>query len=121
MSVFVYDYDHNTPSVEHLIASHEKLFKKVRERNPELPIVIMSMPRNKATDVIKLRRDIIKKTYENAVAAGDENVYFIDGETFFDIPDRDMCTADTCHPNDLGYHFMANAFGEIIGELLEKK
>jgi lysophospholipase L1-like esterase len=28
---------------------------------------------------------------------------------------------DGCHPTELGYHFMANAFGEVIKELLEKK
>ena len=52
------------------------------------------------------RRDIIKETYDKAVAAGDRHVYFIDGETLFGDRDREACTVDGCHPNDLGFHRM---------------
>ncbi len=113
MSAFVYDYDHNTPSIEHLIATHEKMFKKIREQNPELPIVIMSMPRNRLTSAIRTRRDIIKKTYENAVAAGDKNVYFIDGSTLLDDCPGEG-TVDCTHPTDLGFFFMAKAVIRVL-------
>ncbi|MBQ8551546.1 MAG: hypothetical protein IJ428_01895 [Clostridia bacterium] len=50
---------------------------------------------------------MIRATYNNAVAAGDKNVYFIDGETFFGDTDREFCTNDRIHPNDLGLYRMA--------------
>ena len=64
------------------------------------------------------RRDAIRRTYELAKAAGDPNVYFIDGETFFDIPDRDMCTVDTCHPNDLGMYLIAEKVTAVLDGIL---
>jgi HSP20 family molecular chaperone IbpA len=33
MSIFVYDYDHNAPSAEHLEATHEAFFLRIREKN----------------------------------------------------------------------------------------
>ena len=31
MSVFVYDYDHNAPTPEHLLDTHEKMFKAIKK------------------------------------------------------------------------------------------
>ena len=42
MSLFVYDYDYNAPSVEHLQATHEPFFRIIREAQPELPVVMIS-------------------------------------------------------------------------------
>ena len=109
LSAFVMDYDHNAPSAEHLLATHEPFFKAVRATNPDLPIVMMSLCniwryRDYANNC--KRRDIIKATYDKAVAAGDKHVYFVDGETLFGQYDREACTVDTCHPNDLGFYRM---------------
>ena len=52
------------------------------------------------------RREIIRRTWQNAVGAGDRNVYFIDGETLFGRKMHDACTVDGCHPNDLGFYRM---------------
>ena len=51
---------------------------------------------------------------------GDTNVDYIDGETLFAGEHRDSCAVDGCHPNDLGYHYMANAFEKVIRPILEK-
>ena len=67
------------------------------------------------------RREAVYATYKNAVDAGDKNVYFIDGETFFkDCDDREMCFIDTIHPNDYGFHLMAQKVEPLIKKLLEK-
>ena len=115
MSVFVYDYDHNAPTIEHLENTHEKMFCFIREAKPDLPIVLMSRPKYRLTDDEKQRFDIIKKTYEKAVAAGDTNVYLIDGGTLMALA-KDEGTVDDCHPNDLGFASMA----KVVGDLLEK-
>ena len=52
---------------------------------------------------------MILDTYNNALLAGDKNVYFVDGETYFGDEDRTLCTVDTTHPNDLGFYRMAKA------------
>ena len=106
MSLFVYDYDHNAPDVEHMAATHQKMFQTVRAAHPELPIVMLSRPVYKPNSEEKQRLEIIKKTYTDALAAGDRNVYFIDGKTLMQYAKNDG-TVDGCHPNDLGFYSMA--------------
>lgn len=120
MSMFVYDYDYNAPSAEHLAATHYKGYKKVRDAHPDIPIIMASCPNfsNPLRDG-KARRDIIASTYERALSDGDKNVYFVDGEkefaTFFD----DGKTVDGTHPNDVGFEIMAKAFGDIAAKLIK--
>ena len=119
MSVFVMDYDHNAPDAAHLERTHEPFFRIIRDAQPDLPVVMMSMPdfdRDPANN--SRRRDIIRRTYENAAAAGDKNVYFIDGETFFGDAERELCTVDDCHPNDIGFLRMADVLTPVLRGIL---
>ena len=120
MSIFVYDYDHNAPSTKHLEDTHEAFFLRIREKNPTLPVIMMSRPwaTYKEDDV---RRSIIRKTYENAISRGDKNVYFIDGESFFAPEKAYMCLVDTVHPNDYGFHCMADRIQPVIEQILSAK
>lgn len=118
MSLFVMDYDHNAPNVEHLRNTHEPFFKRIREVNPNLPILILSKPDFDYTDDGKERRSVIENTYNNAVKAADKNVYFIDGETFFGEYDRHLCTIDRTHPNDLGFYRMATVILPTMKKIL---
>jgi len=108
MSAFVMDYDHNAPDVKHLQDTHEIFFRIIRENNPDLPVIFVSKPDFDSNVLVNAkRREVIRSTYENAVKSGDKNVYFVDGETLFGKNDRDACTVDGCHPNDLGFMRMA--------------
>ena len=72
------------------------------------------------TESDKRRREIVLATYQNALKAGDENVYFIDGEVFYGEHDRELCTVDKIHPNDLGFYRMAQVIEPIIKSILDK-
>ncbi len=111
MSVFVYDYDHNAPDPEYLEATHEKMFKRIREKHPTLPIIIMPAPLLTKSPEWQRRERIVKKTYDNAKALGDENVYYIPSCEL--MPDDDG-TVDGCHPTDYGFVCMAK---RLINEL----
>lgn len=121
MAAFVYDYDFNAPTKEHLQQTHEPFFKIIREAQPTLPILILSRPcdfRTGAEDTAE-RFAIIKKTYDNARAAGDENVYIINGlECFGEYGPE--CTVDGTHPNDFGYRFMAERISRDLKKILDK-
>ncbi|MBQ4122043.1 MAG: hypothetical protein IJD35_08510 [Clostridia bacterium] len=117
MSVFIYDYDHNAPSVEHLENTHENMFKIIREANPNLPIVMLSRPRYFPTEEEKERLAIIRQTYENALANGDKNVYFIDGKTLMQFCQNEG-TVDGCHPTDLGFYSMAQTLIGLLETIL---
>lgn len=119
MNLFVMDYDHNAPTVEHLRNTHEAFFKRIREKNPTLPIMILSRANFDYSDDSAERRTVIEHTYNNAVKIGDKNVYYVDGETFFGENDRDLCTIDRVHPNDLGFYRMATVLLPVIKKILD--
>ncbi len=115
MRAFVFDYDHNAPTVEHLQATHEKLFRTVRAKHPTLPIICASRPTALPNDA---RVAVIKATVERAKAAGDKWVYFIDmGEEMARSGIGDDFAVDGCHPTDLGFYIMANAFERVFREI----
>ncbi len=124
MSVFVCDYDHNAPSPEHLEATHWPMYETIREKNPDVPYIMITRPNyytaENDTGHIMKRRDIIMRSYLRAREAGDENVYFIDGTAFFADEHLYDYTMDHVHPNDLGFLRMAQGIGTVIRHALEK-
>lgn len=116
MSLFVYDYDYNAPDVAHLEATHEKMFLGIREANPDLPILILSRPRFNLSGEEKKRLDVIRTTYENALARGDNAVWLIDGPSLTALCE-DEGTVDNCHPTDFGFASMANAILPVMREI----
>jgi len=124
MSFFLYDYDHNATSDEQYLNTHEKMFKKVRAAHPDIPILIMTRPRYNPDEVALSRKKIAYRTYENAIAAGDKRVWFMDGKQLMALC-GDEGTVDNCHPTDLGFFSMAKAIANWIDtykilELIEK-
>ncbi len=118
MSVFVLDYDHNANNPDHLLETHAPFYKTVRAKNPDLPILMITAPKVKRDAAWQRRYEIIKKTYEDAVAAGDENVYFLDGAA----PLRELGLdyfVDGTHPSDLGFYRMAGAVADILRPLVK--
>lgn len=121
MRMLVCDLDHNLP-YEELKKRHLPLYRTVRAVQPELPIIFISaadilMPHAKKSRLVE-RREVIRETYRTAIAEGDKNVYFIDGEELFAGEDRDQCTVDRIHPNDLGFYRMAMRIEKEIIPLL---
>ncbi len=120
-SIFVYDYDHNAPSVEHLAATHELMFLQFREAHPDTPVLMMSRPnRTSPGSVLYERMKIVEKTYMNAKARGDENVWFISGNDLLCPELEGNYNVDGCHPNDFGFFSMASAIRPMLAEMIEK-
>lgn len=127
-SIFVCDYDHNAPNLEHLRQTHMPLYRAFRKAHPNTPIIFMTAPGNLWTDCgqpyaydlnYKSRHDLIYNNYLTAKNEGDNNVYFVDGLEFFPLDVRSECTVDGCHPNDLGFSYMAKALLPIIKSILK--
>ena len=57
--------------------------------------------------------EVIRTTYENAKAAGDRNVYLLEGRELMALCGEDGLI-DACHPNDLGFAAMAKALGDLF-------
>lgn len=118
MSVFIYDYDHNAPDLSHLERTHEAMYRVIREKRPTLPIVMLSRPKFFLTEDDRARRDVIARTYANAIADRDTNVYFLDGPTLMALAENEG-TVDGCHPTDFGFYSMARALFPILKDILK--
>ena len=46
-------------------------------------------------------------------------MYYIDGESLFGAEDRQLCTIDRTHPNDLGFYRMAKTILPVMKIMLE--
>ena len=118
MSMFVYDYDFNTPSYEHLVATHEKMFLKIREAHPDISIIILTAPKfDKVGGGMYRRRELIRQTYKNALERGDKNVYFISGEDLLMYCGNDG-TVDSTHPTDFGFNSMARVLIDLMKTII---
>ncbi len=115
MSLFVYDYDFNTPNAEHLAKTHDAMYQIIREKNPNLPILILSRPVQHTPD--DPRFAVIYQTYQKAKANG-EPVYFISGQQIVNQIDPEIFTVDGVHPTDFGFYCMAKEIKTVIEPLL---
>jgi hypothetical protein len=116
--IFVYDYDYNAPNADHLARTHGPFFHRIRKAHPNVAVVILTRPDFDFDPQCAERREIIRTTWENARNAGDQNVWFVDGETLYGKEHRDACTCDTVHPNDIGMYRMAQVVAPVIEGLL---
>ena len=119
MSLFVMDYDHNAPSIEHLQATHAKMFEAIRAAQPDLPILLLPRPKYFTSEWEQKRAQIIYNTYLAAKARGDKNVYFITSRELMNIV-GDNGTVDNTHPTDSGFFSMACAIAPVIEKILYK-
>ena len=119
MSAFVYDYDYNAPSNAHYSDTHYKGYCTVREKHPELPIVLMTRPRRHLNEEAEIRVRIARETYEKAKAMGDGNIYFIEGAELIDPDLAEHCLVDDCHPTDLGFYSMAKRLLPLLQDVVK--
>lgn len=121
MSAFVLDFDHNITFAEQLEKVHLPFYKRIREAHPNLPIVIISAPDVDLHPKQFLpKRDVVIKTYEYALANGDKNVYFVDGQQMCAGDGWADCFVDATHPNDLGFYRMYQATLPVLEKIYNK-
>ncbi len=118
MSAFVLDYDHNAPTIEHLMQTHKRFFEIVRKAHPNLPIICITQPIPRYQDH-KERAQVIEKTVLEARQSGDTNVCFLNMMEYLDKKGvLNEASVDKSHPNDLGFFFMAEAVEEMMKNFL---
>ena len=118
MTAFFYDYDYNAPSLEHYKNTHERFFKIIRAAQPDLPIIMTTRPKVhlKADEVERV--EVMMNTYQNAIDAGDKNIYYIKGQDLLIDMLGETALVENCHPNDAGFASMAYVMGNKLREIL---
>lgn len=120
-SLFVCAYDYNAESIEQLKETHYPLYKTFRGKHKDTPILFVTRADTDSTpDGVIKSKAVIFETYKRAVDEGDKNVYFLDGAEIYGKEDRDKCTIDDCHPNDLGAYYIAKALYKKFISIDEK-
>jgi len=119
MSLFVLDYDHNDCDKPELLeARHEAFYQVIRQKNPNLPIVIMTAPGAARTFYESWparTKKILRRTYLNARNRG-EPVAFLDCGRIFG-QDIDAALTDRIHPGDYGHVLMAKSLLRCVRKL----
>ncbi len=119
LTALVLDYDHNSPT-EELAQRHGPFFRCVRALQPDLPIIITSSPNWwKDPTGFSQRFEIIQQTFAQARTSGDKNVFLYPGKRFFSKRKYADFTVDRLHPNDAGFHRMAERIGYELEEALK--
>ena len=124
MSAFVCDYATNVGSVG-LRNTFLDFYKTFRQAQPNTPYIMVGRPdtyrENPDFPNIKdmaMMRFIMVETYNYAIQNGDENVYYIDGESLFQRQWTDSCMVDAVHPNDLGFAYISDALKSVLKRII---
>ena len=100
------------------------LYRAVREKHPLVPYVMITRPnfagRNDGSPEAASRRSVVFENYREGLEAGDDNLWFIDGESMFCGAYEGDCTVDGTHPTDLGFALMADRIGDTLRRILWK-
>jgi lysophospholipase L1-like esterase len=124
ISFIILDYEANAN--ETIVNTLGPFIDILREKQPEVPILIMSKIRYaSATDdspaYISLmdNRDFQRNLVEERKTKGDNNIYFLDGSAILG-EDYFECTVDGSHPTDLGSKRIADALIAAIENILSE-
>lgn len=117
MSVFVYDFDYNSDA-NGIRAKHFSGYKIIREKNPELPIVVVGHANFFGEKWNYDRLAAMDESVAKMKALGDENVAYISSPEIYG-DDVDSCTVDGIHPNDLGFYKLSEKLGEVLEKILK--
>ena len=102
------------------------LVQIIRERHSQTPIVLISpiaYPPHETTPnvvayTIAAMRDAIRDVQQRLVAAGDDNLLYVNGLDIFDVASIHRYSDDECHPGAEGIEVMAEHFDRVVMPLL---
>ena len=120
MYVFDYNYYLDRPERNATMPKHYDVYRTLRDAHPDVPIMMMDKPATMFSPKnYEVRNAMIKETYERALAEGDTLVGYIDSAVMMGEHAAD-CFVDSDHPNDHGFHRMADSLYPILKDLLER-
>ena len=120
-ALYIIDSEANSISAELIQQRVPRFLDIIRARHPETPILIVTKVPYGARYAVSLPslKEEFRKIYLQRCEAGDKNIYFFDGSTFWDQNNTEN-NVDGAHPNDAGFAFMAEKLEPVLRDLLKK-
>ena len=119
--MFILDSEANSVSAELVNERVPHFLDIIRKAYQEIPILVLSkIPYGKryAVELPSLKAEF-RAIVEQKQNAGDKNIYFVDGSSFFEPADYSENTVDGAHPTDRGFAQMAKALEPLLRKLLK--
>ena len=108
-SLYAYDYNLYDDRPERILPPHYDIYRQIRDAHPDALILLYDKPAYEHDSTFERRRDIIRGTYDRALAEGDEKIVLVEATELFGDEDVGDCLSDCSHPNALGAMKMAEA------------
>ena len=112
-SLYAFDYNMYADRPDRILPPHFSIYERIRAAHPNAVILMYDKP-GYEYDVCEERGRTIRETYERALALGDTRVAYVPAEDMYGEKERDCCTIDGSHPNDLGAMRIADALYKVI-------
>jgi len=126
VACLVLDYEANSVTPELYAQTLPEFIRIYREARPETPVLVLSripFARQKFDEEARRQQETRKKMQIELVrslrAAGDQNIYFHDGEKLL-LHHGQECFVDGIHPTDLGFMQMADGLEPVLRTILKK-
>ncbi len=112
-SLYAFDYNLYTHLPDRVLPPHFSIYERIRKAHPDAVILLYDKP-GCEYDPCEERERTIRETYVRALSLGDTRVAYIAAKDLYGETDRDCCTVDGSHPNDLGARRIADALYEAL-------
>ncbi len=125
--LLILDYEANGGATGDMYNNLEEFIDIFRSKHPKTPLIVMSKTpfacyvfskkeKEHRQFYLNFQRNVVLQRKEK----GDENIYFIDGNTLFGHQDIYESCVDGLHPTDLGFYKMAQSLYPYLKKVLKK-
>nr|MDO8110491.1 SGNH/GDSL hydrolase family protein [Candidatus Sigynarchaeota archaeon] len=127
VGAYVLDWGINLCSPQEVNLIHDRyhpLLKKVKKAHPDVPVLIVNLqdagPKVDKTMPVTLEiiRKEIKRVYDAEIAAGNDNLWYVDGRDIIGGPKGFDLTIDRVHPHQGGFYRYAEKLTPVIKDML---
>jgi hypothetical protein len=121
-SAFVLDFAQNNETTESLREVYAPFVETVRKEHPVTPVLVITpiyaaRERQERDPQLSEMRELIRQVAAQRIAAGDRHIQIVEGTDLLG-PDRGDGLVDGTHPNDLGFHWVAEGLVARLADVL---
>ncbi len=119
---FVMDFCQNCRTAQMLEDAYAPFLQTIRDSHPETPIICIT-PIFSVVEIcgdgqrLADMREVIRTAVADRREMGDENIYVVEGYGMLGPDDREGLV-DATHPNDIGFHSMADGLEPVLRSVL---